>query len=251
MKRITLAMALAACICLTGCKGKANRQPKGNNEAAVEETVTEEPVLAEEPVTEEDLAKSQELPFTDLAKNFKVKGSPNIRSFVAALPVFDPEYEWDDEETVDIKNGFFHFSEEGSGGVGYYGAIWKRDDGKRLFIFSYRQSEWNEYEGHTRTFIRHNGSPWYFATADVIMTGENEDQISFCDYDTGFAAYVYNEETHTLEFLPQPPINGWKAKNAHRELILPQKGKDITVHEGDFENGVDYTLKWNGMTFDM
>lgn len=200
---------------------------------------------------EQDNTESQTLPYLELAHNFTVKGSPCVQSFVEALPIYDKEYGWgDDDAEIDNKNGFFHFSEEGGGGVSYYGAVWKRNDGKRLFIISYRQTSWNEYEGRTKRFTRHNGSPWYYASTEVWMAGENQDQISFIDYDTGFAAYIYNETTHTLELLPEPPFNNWKAKDAHRSLILPQKGKDIEVLEGVFGEHTSSTLKWNGMTFD-
>lgn len=221
MKHITLAiMVLAAGICLTATTANAQQ------------------------------IEPQDPPFLELAKNFKVTGTPCVQSFVEALPVYNKEYGWYNDPDIDNKNGFFQYSEEGDGGVTYYGALWRRTDGKRLFIFSYRQSEWNVYEGRTERFTRHGGSPWYYASTEIYMVGENQDQISFSDEDTGFAAYVYNEATHTLEFLSEPPIKGWKAKDAHRLLILPQKGKDIEVQEGGFEEYVTHTLKWNGMGFD-
>lgn len=246
MKHICFAMALAACVCLTGCKGKSGQQTGGDNDTTTANTEIEEQL---DEAVENEL--TQAVPYLELAQNFKVKGTPCVQSFVEALPIYSEEYGWDIDPEIDNKNGYFHFSQEGDGGVSYNGCVWKRDDGKRLFIFSYRQTGWNEYEGRTARFTRHSGSPWYYSSTEVWMTGENEDQISFYDYDTGFAAYLYNEETHTLELLPEPPINGWQSKAAHRQLLLPQKGKDIEVAEGIDEDSVYYTLKWNGMTFDL
>lgn len=223
MRHIFYAMAVVAGICLTGFTAKAQ-----------EEEQEMQPPL-----------------FLELAHNFKVTGTPCVQTFVEALPVYSKEYGWYNDPEIDNKNGYFEYGEEGSGGLKYYAALWRTTDGKRLFIFSYRQSEWNSYEGRTERFTRHSGSPYYYSSVEIFMGGENEDQMSFIDYDTGFAAYIYNEATHTLEFLPEPPIKGWKAKEAHRLLLVPQHGKDITVEEGFFEeNPPTYVLKWNGAGFD-
>lgn len=101
--------------------------------------------------------------FTKLAHNFKVTGSPCVQTFVEALPVYSKEFGWYNDPEIDNKNGYFSYSEEGAGGIGYYAALWRRSDGKRLFIFSYRQSGWNEYEGKTERFTRHSGSPYYLS----------------------------------------------------------------------------------------
>lgn len=219
MKHLPFDLALVAFLCLTGCPMQAQDEMQS-------------------PI------------YLELARNFKVEGTPCVKTFVEALPIYNKEYGWYNDPIFDNKNGYFEYSEEGSGGLGYHAAIWRRSDGKRLFIISYRESEWNTYEGRTERFTRHSGSPWYYSSTEVLMTGENMDEISFIDYDTGFAAYLYNEATHTLELLPEPPINGWEAKDAHRLLIVPQHGKDIEVREGALEESASYILKWNGLTFD-
>ena len=220
MRHVFFAMALVAGFCLNGYTAKAQEEEQ-------------QPPL-----------------YLELAHDFKVAGTPCVQSFVEALPIYNKEYGWDDGVVIDNKNGYFEFSQEGSGGLTYRAALWRRTDGKRLFIFSYRMTEWNEYEGRTGRFTRHSGSPWYYSSTEVYMSGENEDQISFIDYDTGFAAYVYNEATRTLELLPEPPIKGWRAKEAHRLLIVPQHGKDIEVAEGASEEKTFYTLSWNGLGFE-
>lgn len=243
MKHIIIAMALAAGMCLAGCKGRTAQENDGDGASVTTETKAEEVSFVGEAPTREPL-------YLELAQDFKVNGKPGIQSFVEALPVYNKEYGWYNDPEFDTRNGFFHYGEEGDGGVYYYGCIWKRDDGKRLFILSYRESSWNEYKGCKERFTRHGGSPWYYASTELWMCGENMDQISYLDEDTGFAAYLFNEDTNTLELLSEPPFNGWQAKNVHRFLILPQKGKDIEVEEGVFEETVTSTLKWNGMTFD-
>lgn len=217
MRHIFIAIALFAGLSLTGSKG----------------------------------AEEQEPIFWALAGNFKVEGAPCVQSFVEALPIYSKEYGWYNDPEIDNRNGFFQYSEEGSGGLFYYGAVWRRKDGSRLFILSYRETEWTDSEGRTERFTRHSGSPWYYSSTEVMMGGENQDEKSFLDHDTGFAAYLYNEATHTLELLPEPPIDGWQPQETHRFLILPQKGKDIEVQEGVDEEPTSYTLKWNGMTFEM
>lgn len=244
---MTMALVLAAGMLLGGCKGRTSNGTEGEDGAAVTETElggnTAQEIKGEGP--------EQRLLFQELAGNFKVEGKPCVQSFVEALPVYSKEYGWCNDPEIDNRNGFFHYGEEGAGGVFYYGCIWKRDDGSRLFIFSYKESGWNEYKGVTERFTRHGGSPWYYSSTEVWMAGENEDIPSCLEEDTGFAAYTFNEATSTLEMLPEPPFNGWQAKDAHRFLVLPQKGKDIAVQEGVFGDFVSSTLKWNGMTFDL
>lgn len=231
---------------MAGCAGKSGKQNNESNDTVPVATEIEE--LDSEVYDISDIP--QTVLYPQLTQSFEVKGTPCVQSFVEALPIYNEEYGWDVEPDIDNKNGYFHFSQEGSGGVSYYGCVWKRDDGSRLFIFSYRETGWNEYEGRTGRFTRFCDSPWYYSSTEVYLVGEDGDEMSFLDYDTGFAAFIYNDDTHTLEPLSEPPINGWKVKEAHRMLILPQKGKDIEVREGVDEDATFYTLKWNGITFD-
>ena len=189
----------------------------------------------------------------------KVEGQPNIVSFMKALPLYKQEYPWYPvdgpeveeegyEPEIDTKNGYYHFMEEGSGGAGYYGAIWNRTDGKKLFILSYYNNDWSEHAGHTESFPLQFGSQFYYFGAERY--GDSE-PVSFLDCLTGFAAYLYNPDNQMLEPLEESPFNGWGYMTTCSDIILPQKGKDVEVRMGAFDDYTTYMFKWNGMTFDM
>ena len=97
--------------------------------------------------------------------NFKVKGTPNVKSFMEALPVYMPEYGWEKGAVIDIKNGYFKQYTDGGGQTTYYGAVWNRNDGKKLFIFSYRISNIAEHPGHTKAYTLVGGSKSFYVAA--------------------------------------------------------------------------------------
>lgn len=198
-----------------------------------------------------------ELMYDHLVGSFKVKGSPNILTFVQSLGMFNEYFDWE-SATIDKANGYFEFTEEGDGKFSVEAAIWNRKDGKKLFIVSYWDSSFATHKGHSKPFYLKSGSKFYYADASK-WDAEDIPEEDFIDCETGFAAYLYNETTKELEYLNEPPFNNWGVSNSHRCLTLPQKGKDIDVIE--YKEGIEsieneksveyYTLKWNGMTFDL
>ena len=196
--------------------------------------------------------------FCVLNHEFEVTGTPDIESFVKALPIYDKEFgffdQYEDEEmeyTLDKDNGFFHYYYlDVEDYIQYESACWDRTDGKKLMIFTYNQYFCNTQDGAIQP-ANPVVSPWYYAGHEV-NTWEDEDGTFSKDVysEGGFIAYLYNEDTHMLEPLSEPPFNGWNPKATYRYLVLPQDGsKDIEVAYGDEENS-NHMLKWNGMTFD-
>jgi len=202
---------------------------------------------------------THELIYDKLDWTFKVWGNPNIQSFCDALPMFDADF-WDEcEYTLDKANGYFSFSEEGDGSIRYDAAIWNRKDGTKLFIISWRECETIVYQKDTEKLFgtQHAQNPWF--KYDVVgekAPNANVDGMAFRHgIDTGCRAFTYDKETSTLGTLEMPPFNKMPNTKAHRFLELPQKGKDIKVHEVIYHDDLEtteevHTLKWNGDSFD-
>lgn len=198
---------------------------------------------------EEDDDGFYQVMHASLFDTYKIEGAPNIESFMQALHVYDKEAGWFTDPEIDKANGYFHYFEEGSGHLELYGACWNRKDGKKLFIVSYELCDFAVHEGHTEEYCLAGGSEFYYASANKWPEA---DENTFIDYDTGFAAFIYNSETKKLEPLHEPPFNGWGECKTNRFLILPKKGKDIKVRDGVLDDSryTYHMLKWNGMTFD-
>lgn len=183
---------------------------------------------------------------------FEVEGTPNIESFVTALPFFDKEFLVYEEPLVDKKNGYFYYSSEGAGGVRYHAAYWNLKDGNKLFIFSWWCADFVMNElGSGKLFgtvEAHND--WY----RYSVIGDIEKDESLFSIDTGFRAYLYDKNTHRLVPYNKMPITGMPETTNHRFLILPQNGKDIKVEEFVYDSMEGrlvgtHTLKWNGEGF--
>lgn len=249
MKKIFLSTFATIALTLVACNGSSNSS-KAEKEADSSQPVenTETAATGED---EEICDAPYEIIYASLVGSFKVEGTPNIQTFVEALPIFDKEYGWDDDTEIDKANGFFHYSFEGDGACRYYGAVWNRKDGKKLFIFSYRVSTIYEHEGHSKPFCLAGGSKFYYVGADK-WDADNIPENEFLDSDVGFAAYLYNPDTKEIESMDEPPFNGWSVSTTYRFLILPQKGKDIEVSENvpGSDESTTHWLRWNGMTFD-
>lgn len=190
--------------------------------------------------------------YETFGESLKVEGAPNIETFIKAVPSFyNKEYGWFIHPQIDKANGYACYSEEGDGRFDMNAACWKRKDGKVLVIFSYNIAFFNTHKENSESFCLADNSKFYYVSANIY--GEPADH-SFIDNDTGFAVYLYNPSTKTLDKVSEPPFKGWGNCTTNRFLILPQKGKDIKVRDGvEFDDVSQYsyhTLKWNGMTFD-
>ncbi len=249
MKKILLPI-IAASLFISCSNNKAQAQQDSKDSSAVE--CVDDTADCECGGDEEDMYEpgaevqgNYHIMFYQLYKSFTVKGTPSIQSFVTALsPVIGDFRECDGESVMDNANGYFKYSCEGAGGVRYCGAYWNRKDGKKLFLFSwyvceelyaYTPEEGEEMAGHRE-------SMWQYF--DSSMLDEEHGML----YDLGCVAYLYNETTHKLEPLDVPPFDAFNGKPHFLEL--PQKGKDIEVHEGLNGDCTFSTLKWNGMSFD-
>lgn len=209
--------------------------------------------------TEEEMAEPDEpttLPLKIMYETFdeslKVDGTPNIEAFIKALPnYYNKDLGWFIHPLIDNANGYACYSEEGNGGFEMNAACWKRSDGKTLVIFSYNIAFFNTHKEHSGNFCLAENSKFYYVSANSY--GDPADH-SFIDDDTGFAVYLYDPNTKTLNKVNEPPFSDWENCTTNRFLILPQNGKDIKVRDGvEFDDVSQYTyhtLKWNGMTFD-
>lgn len=248
MKRFAYLLMLSACFILTACP---SNQPENNGDDNATETTIETAEAESQLPTVE--FQEKDLFFNELAHDFLVESTPNIESFTKSLPIYEKEYGFFNEEdagefVLDKKNGYFHYSFEGDGSVGYEAAYWNRTDGKKLFILSYHRTESDYAEGVVESSNEHLYTPWYYAYIESV--GGDEETTYLYSHESGFAAYLYNEENHMLEMLPDPPFNGWQAKDVNHYLALPQNGKDIKVIDITGDEPVSTMLKWNGMTFD-
>ena len=216
-------------------------------DAALDFAIREEPEGPDEPET-----LPLKIMYDTCGKSLKVEGTPCIESFLKAVPsFFSKEHGWFIHPNIDNANGYACYSEEGDGKFEMNAACWKRNDGRLLVIFSYDIAFFNTHKENTEDFCLAGNSKFYYISGNRI--GEPTEH-RFVDDDTGFAAYLYNPDTKTLEKVCEPPLNGWDINTTNRFLILPQNGKDIKVREGvEFDDAKQYTyhsLKWNGMTFE-
>lgn len=250
MKKLFLSSLATIAIALAACNGSTNNESSSEGNDVNQTVASEESAQKADEENAETSDVNYEPLHTSLVGSFKVEGSPNIESFIYALPFFEKEYEWGDETEIDKANGYFHTSSDGAGQSIYYGALWNRKDGKKLFIFSYRVSDMAVHEGHTKPFCVAGGSKFYYVSANKWYDEAAENE--FIDLETGFAAYLYNPDTKEIESLDEPPFNGWSTMKSNMYLILPQKGKDIEVEESRIgeDEEIAHKLKWNGMTFD-
>lgn len=168
---------------------------------------------------------------TTLNRPFKVKGGSGVLQFAKAISGiigFDAE-----EAEVDTKNGFISQFSEGDGRYKTNMCVWKREDGKKMFVVSYTINETHP--------ITPAGpcSPCHYSKIEKIEDFE-------ILVNTGFRAYLFNEKTSTLEPMPSFPVNVMPAEITEGAFLeLPQHGKDIYF----VRDGVVYVLKWNGLNF--
>lgn len=166
-------------------------------------------------------------------------------------------YDEGNDLIVDKENGYFsYYYCYDEDHAGYECACWDRTDGKKLMIVSYDNYSCYEDDGEYQA-EEPKVKPWYYCAAQVdTYECEGTPHFKSRKADIGFVAYLYNEDTHMLEPMSQPPFNGWEAKALYRFLKLPQDGnKDIEVVsykniEDPDEQGASSLLKWNGMSFD-
>lgn len=171
----------------------------------------------------------------------KVKGGAGIVQFVDAI-FGCKNGAFSTDPIIDKKNGYYSCGEEGDGGYYYNVCYWNRKDGKKLVIMSYKEDVWDAYKPS-------NSSVWGHFESHITTGGKEE---SCMNLETGFCAYLYNEQKSQLEPLATPPFNNWRdEQSTNAYLILPQKGKDIKVTETIDFTEISHILKWNGSTFDF
>lgn len=177
---------------------------------------------------------------------YRVNGGAGIRQFVDAMGLADPEYPFEDD-CYDARNGYFHFGEEGDGHCRYEAALWNRQDGRKLFVFSfsrggecmdYESGEWQNHEGSTYRYQIYQDGP---------------DRHYYYE-DCGYQAYLYDPVKKQLVPLQDSPFHHLPPTTDCRFYELPQVGKDIRIRQYDYTHPdaepVYHTLKWNGMSFD-
>lgn len=188
--------------------------------------------------------------YYDLNREFKVNGGVGIEQFVNALGL-NGDYDWDTDPTWDKANGYFEFSQEGAGGVHYYGAYWNRTDGKKMFIFSFNMLEDFDNEFMQNQFELPNNikTNEFFR----VRTTKLDSDFQLVEQ-SGFVAYLYNPTSQKLEPMKTSPFANMPQTDDLFIYQLPQHGKDIKVMQykiNDRESASYHTLKFNGKTFDF
>ena len=185
---------------------------------------------------------------TDL-QEYPVEGAPGIKSFVQA--VLDRNIA--EEGEMDVRNGYWTFSEEGDGRLTYNAAYWNRTNGSKLFIISYESTGYVEMDkrtGEVKRGLSHASSPWMY----YDVTSDKNDPNYGLTCETGTVVFRYDPKVKTLEPIYDLSILGDIPEiEDHRYLILPQQGKNIKVREGNPMNG-DFRyrmLYWDGMKFNL
>ncbi|MCF0202732.1 MAG: hypothetical protein HUK08_05140 [Bacteroidaceae bacterium] len=182
----------------------------------------------------------------NLNRSFKMAGGTDIVCFAKALSKYLPIDMSDRESaTVDKANGYICYGGEGSGGYKVNYAVWKCSDGKRMYVVSYRISDWYapkkmESRKQTGTHLR-----------VVYNYGNGSSQDNFLTVWSGYQAYIYNPTTKMLEPIKFPVDKMKQPKKGAAEsyfLNLPQRGKDIEVIMSIVNEDRDesFKLKWNG-----
>lgn len=186
----------------------------------------------------------------DLDQSFYVNGQPNIESFVKAINEEDEHYGWYNDPLFDLKNGYFHYGEEGDGGIHLDGALWKRKDGSILFMYSYNVISAFVYDAGMCS--SESSSVWHTYKVHNFGRPNTDNEPGYLT-DCGIMAWIYDPQTHLLRPMQEPPFKGMPEAKAMRRYQLPQKGYDVEVIdfkvEEDYEKEVRHTLKWNGMEF--
>ncbi len=232
MKKFYL-YAVALCA-LTAC---GNKSEKATGEEAKKDSTTQV-VEAEKPAAEEAAPQGDDLSMSSLTKkSWAVKGGVGVKNFLKAILPATNEYyaenpdavnEFFDQEeyflTIDEKNGFLRFAQEGDGWGCMELCYWKRTDGSILVGF-YDDSHSMEPVG--------------------------EDEFKFTKGST-LTFFIYDKEKK--ELVPvAAPLEVSVGKGEHICWTLPQKGKDITytvTKDDDTElEGPKFTLKFDGMKF--
>lgn len=175
-------------------------------------------------------------------QTYKVKGNPNIVSFVEAITGTAKDGWIDGDPVYDLRNGYFSFSQEGAGSIHMNISYWNRKDGRKLVVLAY---EVNDF-GECPTAIVSSWGHRCWEPLDGVDGGMVKE--------AGFRAYLYDAEKKQLEPLDNPPFRGFDGpKEAIYYLELPQKGKDIRVREhvtGTYYS-IYHLLHWNGMEFEF
>lgn len=187
-----------------------------------------------------------ELLYYQFYDSFKVKGGTNIETFVTALsPVIGDFKEFDNEATMDKQNGYFHYFQEGAGSIRYDAALWKRDDGKKLFIISWAScgEQYAENASDAKAKTYHYDDVFYYFDSTI---GENNYGMLV---DFGHMAYLYEEKTQQLEPISSPLYESY-VPNTPIFYELPQHGKDVKVRSGLYGDFTYKTARWNGTKFD-
>ncbi|MCQ2196959.1 MAG: hypothetical protein MJZ60_05510 [Bacteroidaceae bacterium] len=233
MKKFYL-YAVALCA-LTAC---GNKSEKATGEEAKQDNSTQV-VEAEKPAAVEEAApQGNDLSMPELTKkSWAVKGGVGVKNFLKAiLPATDEYYaenpeavnEFFNEEecflTVDEKNGYLHFFQEGDGGYCMELCYWKRTDGSILVAF-YDDS-------HSMEMVR-------------------EEEFKFTKHST-LTFFIYDKEKK--ELVPvAAPLEVSVGKGEHICWTLPQKGKDISYKVNNADDteidGPTFNLKFDGMKF--
>ncbi|MBQ0022184.1 MAG: hypothetical protein KBT29_02980 [Prevotellaceae bacterium] len=247
MKKATI--TILTVLALISCNSKApadNAQEEGTviqNEAAKPEV--EE---SSEKADESNTASYKGLR-SQLCQTLQVKeGNSLIEKFAKAIEPITGELVTSDEyegtKTLDTKNGYFTFYQEGAGSIRYDMAYWNRKDGKKMFIVSYRAIDevYAETAEEKNALTMFNEDQWNY-----IECSFSDDSQFGMRYDMGFVAYIYDEASKQLKPMEECPINGIAPGPNFYEL--PQQGKDIKVCRGTNGEYEYTTVRFDGIQF--
>lgn len=188
------------------------------------------------------------IPFGEsLNRTFNVEGVPNIENFVKAVEPATGTLD-DIDPLVDKPNGYFSYFVEGAGGFEVNMCYWNRNDGKKLFIISYRIGEeiYEEDEKKRSLQNSHYCNEWFYFDSKIEADNDGWGMLN----EFGHKAYVFDTDISRLIPLEHSPFNDVPDYDVPCFYELPQQGKDIKVRLGMNDIEGYGTLIWNGMTFD-
>ena len=180
----------------------------------------------------------------NLNQPFKMTGT-GIVGFAKAINKVLP---YDNENaTVDKANGYIETSSEGDGHYRVNYCVWKRSDGKRMYVVSYDIGENMPSEVAKKIKLDKCVASHFNGIIDI---SPEKDGSWLSLYNVGYQAYLYNPQTHMLEPIELPVDKMLEPQNGVSKayyLQLPQKGKNIEVKVGVADEEIEFfKLVWNG-----
>jgi len=238
--------SILSLLALTACNGNsANNVQNSESDSTAKKEIVKNSVEDEDDECE---TQSYEIMDVQLRMQFDVEGAPNIVSFVKAIESVTGDLinAEDGEATLDKKNGYFSYFQEGGGSIHYDMAYWNRDNGSKMFIVSYHACEevFAKNKKEKAEIVAHEDNEWFWYDCTV----ETKEGWGI-RHDMGFIAYEYHPTKKKLIPMKQSPFN-YDPQGEPVFYELPCQGKNIKVRVGLNGDYTYHSLIFNGYDFD-